>query len=363
MTGPAAAVLGTGSYLPGDAVSNEELASLFGREVIWVAEMLGVRARHFAVDPATGVLRNGDTNAAMATKAARAAIADAEIDPQSIDLVVMATCTPDYAFPATVLFVQEALELPNCCALELRAGCGGMAQAFMIACHMIAAGTASTALLIGSDLTSKFAALRDPDAAFEKEMLVSAAMFGDAAGAVVLGRRAHDGQGEVLDARSWSMSPIAPAAMLMRNPGSPRADGADHRYDSPAAADGRDSLFEHDFGAIVEHSPRLIEAAFRWLREDRGYDLGAVDYFLPPQVSDGMRSTIAEQGGIDSAKLMSNFAEVGNTVSASIYVLLDQLRRDGTLGPGDELVLLPAEATKWVYGAVCLRWALPRAPG
>ena len=123
-------IIGTGSYLPGEPITNERLSSVFGRQMIWLAEMLGARTRHFGIDLDRLALTKGQSNAHMATMAARQAIADADIDPQSIDLIVMATATPDYPFPATALFVQEQLGLQGCCVLELRAGCAGMAQAF-----------------------------------------------------------------------------------------------------------------------------------------------------------------------------------------------------------------------------------------
>ena len=126
----------------------------------------------------------GETNARMATEAARRAIADADVDPMAIDLIVMATSTPDYPFPATALFVQEQLGLPGCCVMELRAGCGGMAQAFMVATSMIAAGNAKTALLIGSELISPFISVfNQNDYDVDKDFLASIAMFGDGAGA------------------------------------------------------------------------------------------------------------------------------------------------------------------------------------
>src|SRR2546430_2728694 len=145
-------IVGTGSYLPAEPISNEQLAAVFGREIIWLSEILGAHTRYFAIDLDRLELRPNETNASMATKAARQAILDANIDPLSIDLIVMTTSTPDYPFPATALFVQEQLGLPNCCVIELRAGCGGMAQAFVIATHLVAAGTSKKALLIGSEL-------------------------------------------------------------------------------------------------------------------------------------------------------------------------------------------------------------------
>jgi 3-oxoacyl-[acyl-carrier-protein] synthase-3 len=348
-----ATVLGTGSYLPGEAVSNEDLASAFGREILWLAEMLGARSRHLAIDLRTRELRKGQSNAAMAAAAARHALNDADVDPRSIDLVIMATCTPDYAFPATVLFVQEMLDLPPCCTLELRAGCGGVAHAFMIARSMIATGAIKHALLIGSDLTSPYIALQKQDSHSEKDFLVSAAMFGDGAGALVLG--ASDGVPGVLDARSWSMSTGRPAAMVLRTGGA---------LDMSRAADSRDpaeKIFLHDYKSILEVGPALIRAACDWLQGERGIDFHTIDYFVPPQVSGNLVGIVAGELGVPASKIVTDFARVGNTVSASIYLALDQIHRSGILTRGDNLVLLPAEATKWVYGAVVLRWG--RAAG
>lgn len=349
-------ILGTGSYLPGAAIGNEELASAFGREVVWLAEMLGADSRHLAIDLETRELREHESNAHMATEAARRALADSHVDPQSIDLLVMATCTPDYAFPATVLFVQEMLELPACCALELRAGCGGMAQAFMIARHMLAAGTAQRALLIGSDLSSPFVSLIEETGARGKDLLVSVAMFGDGAGAIVLG--SDETVGSVLDARFWSAGTGRPPAMLLRAGG---ALAAGRRNGASGDGGARDKLFEHDFQAILEHGPGLMRSACDWLAGEGGYDLGAVDYFVPPQVNGSLTRLVAEELGVPDEKVVTDFARVGNTVSASIYLALDRLRRDGTLTPGASVVLLPAEATKWCYGAVVLRWGLEAA--
>jgi 3-oxoacyl-[acyl-carrier-protein] synthase III len=337
-------ILGTGSYLPGPPVGNDDLAAVFGREVEWLAEMLGAESRHFALDLERGELRQDESNAQMAAEAARRALADAEAAADSIDLLVMATCTPDYVFPATALFVQELLGMPPCCVLELRAGCGGMAQAFVIAQHMLAAGSARQALLVGSDLVSPFVSLlRERGAgAIEKDFLVSAAMFGDGAGALVVG--VAENGGRLLDARCWSVGPGRPAAMLLRTGAGGKGAG--------------EPLFQHDFQSVVEHGAELVRHACSWLEGEGGYDLGAVDCFIPPQVSGNLTSVVADELGIPAEKVVADFARVGNTVSASIYVALDRVRRDGTLKRGDALVLLPAEATKWICGCVVLRWGL-----
>ena len=343
-------LVGTGSYLPADPISNEQLAAVFGREIVWLAEIMGADKRHFAIDLDRLELRQGETNASMATKAARQAILDADIDPKSIDLIVMATSTPDYPFPATVLFVQEQLGLPDCCVMELRAGCGGMAQAFVIATNLIATGSFQNALLIGSELLSPFVSLfSDNKQEIDKDYLVSLAMFGDGAGAVVLS--AGSGDGGVLDCMSRSMSTGKPAAMLLQTGGALSPTGA-----FPNGNHAHGKVFQHDFKAVLEHGPDLVKAACHWLTHEKGYDLSNVDFLIPPQVNGRLIDMTATHMELPPEKVVSNFRRVGNTISASIYIALDQMNREGRLKPNDLLVLLPTEATKWVYGAVTVRW-------
>ncbi|MDQ5822878.1 MAG: 3-oxoacyl-ACP synthase III family protein [Chloroflexota bacterium] len=342
-------IVGTGSYLPGEPITNEELASVFGREVIWLSEMLGANTRHFAIDLASLELRPGETNASMSTRAARQAILDADIDPLSIDLIVMATSTPDYPFPATALFVQEQLGIPNCCVIELRAGCGGMAQAFLIATHLIASGASKKALLIGSDMISPFISLFSKKTGdVDKELLVSLGMFGDGAGAIILSP--GTGNGGVLDCMSRSISTGRSAAMLLRTGGALSPVGA------PSVDERSEKVFYHDFQAIMRHGPELIQAATQWVSEEKGLDLSEVDFIIPPQVNNRLIDLTSTAMGVPATKIVSDFARVGNTVSASIYITLDKLNREGALRPGQLLVLLPTEATKWIYGAVVIGW-------
>jgi 3-oxoacyl-[acyl-carrier-protein] synthase-3 len=312
--------------------------------------MLKARTRHFALDIERLELLKGESNAHMATMAARQAIADADIDPMSIDLIVMATSTPDYPFPATALFVQEQLGLSDCCVLELRAGCAGMSQAFLIATRLIQSGTSKRALLIGSDLISPFISLFKTEAdKVANDYLVSLAMFGDGAGALLLS--AGTSGGGVLDCMSKSMGGnLAPGMIL-------RAGGALAPAGSPRHENGHaGKVYDHDFKKVMKHAPQLMKAARQWVSDERGYDLSKVDLFIPPQANGRLISLIAMQLGVPSAKVFSNFERVGNTVSASIYIALDQLNRQSALKPNDLLVLFPAEATKWLYGAIVVRW-------
>jgi len=342
-------IIGTGSCLPGEPISNENLASIFGREIIWLSEMLGAQTRHFALDLNSLQLLPGYSNASIATTAAQNAIVDADIDPKSIDLIVMSTSTPDYPFPATALFVQERLGLPDCCVMELRAGCGGMAQAFLIAQQLIASGESKIALLIGSDLISPFISLfrnKNRNDEISKDYLVSLSMFGDGAGAMILASSEEKG---ILECMSRSASTGRPAGMILHTGGAQAPVGW-----TSESAEAR--IFQHDFKAIVEQGPGLIRAASEWLSRDRSYDLSKVNFFIPPQVNARLINSTAEQMHAKSEKVFSNFGRVGNTVSASIYIAVDEMNKNGILHPNDLLVLLPCEATKWIYGTIVIRW-------
>jgi 3-oxoacyl-[acyl-carrier-protein] synthase III len=341
-------IIGTGSYLPGEPITNQRLSSVFGRQMVWLAELMGGRTRHFALDLDRLELAKGESNAHMSTMAARRAIADADIDPQEIDLIVMATSTPDYPFPATALFVQEELGLKDRCVLELRAGCAGMSQAFLIATQLIRSGASKRALLIGSELISPFISIFNGNGDGQsKEYYVSLAMFGDGAGALVLA--AGDGPTGVLDCMARSMGGDLAPGMILRVGGALAPAGA-HENGHPV------KVYEQDFKKIIKYSPRSMKAVREWLIQERGYDLSKVDLFIPPQANGRLINLVGTQLGVPANKLYSNFDTVGNTVSASIYIALDQANREKVLKPGDLLVLLPSEATKWLYGGVVIRW-------
>ncbi len=341
-----AKIAGTGAYLPGEPVTNKRLADLFGREIMRVAEMLGADTRHSALDLETGRLLEGESNAHMAFQASLRALENAALSPDAVDLLILSTSTPDYPFPATALFVQDLLGLSECQVIELRAGCGGMAQAFAIAEQFINSGRSTTALLIGSDLISPFRRLPAGGSGPDKGHLVATAMFGDGAGAVVL-VPSQDGRG-ILGCMSRSVGGGRAPGMVLKVGGALSPAGLDGCGEGPA--------FVHDFRTILERGPELIERALAWVSTSELVREHEITYYVPPQVSAHLINSVGRTKTLQAAKGFSNFERVGNTASASIYIALDAMNREGRLRPGDIIVLLPAEATKWTYGAIILRW-------
>ena len=342
-----ARIAGTGAYLPGDAVDNGRLAELFGRDVVRVSEMLGGDTRHLALDVATRALIPGESNAHMAHQAGLRALENAGRAPSDVDLLVVATATPDYPFPATALFVQDLLGLGECQVVELRAGCGGMAQAFTIAEQFITTHRAHTALLVGSELISPFHQLLTHGPNQEKGHLVACAMFGDGAGAAVLVPSDVDGPG-ILGCMFRSVGSGRAPGMVLKAGGALSPAGVGNVGDGPA--------FVHDFRAILERGPELVERGLEWVRSSELVRADEITYYVPPQVSGHLIDTVTQKTELHGAKGFSNFRRVGNTASASIYIALDEMNREGWLRTGDVVALLPAEATKWSYGAIVLRW-------
>ncbi|HTY77613.1 MAG TPA: ketoacyl-ACP synthase III [Candidatus Bathyarchaeia archaeon] len=342
-----AKIAGTGAYLPGEPVDNKRLAEFFGRDIVRVSEMLGGVSRHLALDVETRRLRPGESNANMAYQASLQALDNAGLTPDAVDLLILSTATPDYPFPATALFVQDRLGLAECQVMELRAGCGGMAQAFAVAEQFIASGRSRTALLVGSELISPFHQLLSQGANQDKGHLVATAMFGDGAGAAVL-VPADDERTGVLGCMFRSIGGGRAPGMVLKAGGALSPAGMDDFGEGPA--------FVHDFRAILERGPELVERSLEWVWGSGFAPVDEITYYVPPQASGHLIGSMTARTDLHGAKSFSNFERVGNTASASIYIALDEMNRDKLVRPGDVIALLPAEATKWTYGGIVLRW-------
>jgi len=343
-----AKVAGTGAYLPGEPITNKELGAAFGRDVERLSEMLGGETRHLALNLETGKLREGESNAHMAHEASLRALENAGLTAADVDLLILSTSTPDYPFPATALFLQELLGLPECQVVEFRAGCGGMAQSFTMAEQFIASGRSRVALLVGSELISPFHRLLSSGPTPEKGDLVATAMFGDGAGAAVLVPSEGPEDGAILGCMFRSIGGGHAPGMILKTGGALSPAGLEGPHDGPA--------FVHDFRAILQRGPELMERAAEWVSRSGIVADDQITFYVPPQASSHLISSMSAKRDLRGAKVFSNFDKVGNTASASIYIALDTMNREKHLQAGDVAVLLPSEATKWTFGAVILRW-------
>jgi 3-oxoacyl-[acyl-carrier-protein] synthase III len=321
---PYSRITGTGSFLPGNRVSNEALAARLARNGIetsdlWIVERTGIKARHFA--------RENDVCSDLAIKAARQALEAADCDAASIDLIIVATSTPDMIFPSTACIVQQKLGVKGCPAFDVQAVCSGFVYALTIADSMIRTGAASKALVIGAEVFSRILDFNDR---------TTCVLFGDGAGAVVL-------QG--------SASPGILASEL-------HADGrhANILCTPGTVAGGKvlgDPLLRMDGPAVFKLAVSVLEDVARSVLAKAERSEDDIDWFIPHQANIRIMQGTAKKLKLPLDKLIVTVDEHGNTSAASIPLALDQSVRSGKIRSGDT-VMLEGVGGGFTWGAVLL---------
>lgn len=315
-------VKGTGSSLPVRAVSNEELARTVDTSDEWIVERTGIRSRHIAGE--------GETTATLATDAALKALAAAGIDGRSVDLIVLATATPDQTFPATATKVQDALGCNGGIAFDVAAVCSGFLYALGIADSMLRTGMARCAVVIGAETFSKI---------LDWEDRATCVLFGDGAGAVVLTAEdvAEDGPG-VLATR---LHADGAHNELLFTDGGPSTTGTVGKV----RMKGRE-VFRH---AVVNLAEVLEEVL-----EEAGFTASDLDWVVPHQANARILDATARKLSLAPEKVIVTVDRHANTSAASVPLALDTAVRDGRIKQGD-LVMLEAMGGGFTWGASLLR--------
>jgi len=317
-------ILGTGSYLPPKRVSNEELAAQLAQDGIetsdaWIVERTGIRARYFAAPEVTA--------SDLALPAALAALEAAGIGAAEIDLIIVATSTPDMVFPSTAALLQQKLGVFGCPAFDVQAVCSGFVYALTVADSMIKSGAASKALVIGSEVFSRILDFKDR---------TTCVLFGDGAGAVVLG---------------VSNEPGIVATEL-------HADG---RHVDVLCTPGHVSggqvtghpLLRMDGPAVFKLAVNVLEKVAKSVLEKAGRQAEDIDWLIPHQANIRIMEGTARKLRLPLSKMVATVAEHGNTSAASIPLALDAAVRDGRVKRGDT-VMLEGVGGGFTWGAVLL---------
>jgi 3-oxoacyl-[acyl-carrier-protein] synthase-3 len=318
-------VLGCGAYLPKHVVSNEDLARMVDTSDEWIVQRTGIRQRHVAAP--------GEFTSHLGIAAARAAIGDAGVDPQSIDLIVVATSTPDNTFPATAVSVQEGLGITAGAAFDLQAVCSGFVFGLATADALLRTREYRRALVVGAETFSRILDWTDR---------TTCVLFGDGAGAVVL--EAQDQPGTNGD-RGVLTSRL-------------RSDG---RYKTKLYVDGGPSStgtvghLRMEGREVFRHAVAMISDVVTDTLRETGYSADDIDWFVPHQANQRIIDGSAHKLGIDPKKIVSTVERHGNTSAASIPLALEVARADGRIKNGD-LVLLEAMGGGFTWGALLLRW-------
>jgi 3-oxoacyl-[acyl-carrier-protein] synthase III len=318
-------VLGCGSYLPSRVLSNDELARKVDTSNEWIVQRTGIRERRIAAP--------GELTSDLARKAATAALNDANIEAQAIDLIVLATSTPDQTFPATAVTVQAGLGITRGAAFDLQAVCSGFVFALATADGFLKTGTFKRALVIGDETFSRILDWNDR---------TTCVLFGDGAGAVVLEAQQQSGG---RDDRGLLTSHL-------RSDGRHRAklyvDGGPSSTQTVGhlRMEGR-AVFKHAVAMITD----VIDDAFK----ATGYGAGDIDWFVPHQANKRIIDDSAKKLGIAPEKVVTTVDRHGNTSAASIPLALDVARKDGRVKTGN-LVLFEAMGGGFTWGSALLRW-------
>lgn len=319
-------VVGCGSYLPSRALTNAELVGMVDTSDEWIVQRTGIRERHIAA--------SGELTSDLALHAARAALTAADIDPQSIDLIVLGTATPDNTFPASAVSVQAGLGITKGVAFDIQAVCSGFVFALATADNFIKTGACKRALVIGAETFSRILDWKDR---------TTCVLFGDGAGAVVLVAEEESGASStdrgVLATRLRSDGRYKDKLYVDGGPSSTGTAGY-------LRMEGRD-VFRHAVAGTTD----AVEAVFR----ETGYTAADVDWFVPHQANKRIIDGSAHRLGIAPEKVIATVERHGNTSAASIPLALAAAIADGRIKTGD-LVLLQAVGGGFTWGAALVRW-------
>jgi 3-oxoacyl-[acyl-carrier-protein] synthase III len=318
-------VLGCGSYLPSRVLTNAELSGMVDTSDEWITQRTGIRQRHIAA--------KGETTSDMALAAARAALTASGADAQSIDLIVLATSTPDNTFPATAVEVQARLGITQGAAFDLQAVCSGFVFGLATVDGLFKTGAFKRALVIGAETFSRILDWSDRS---------TCVLFGDGAGAVILEAQREPGTREDRGILSSHL----------------RSDG---RYKSKLYVDGGPSSTQTvghlrmEGRAVFKHAVAMIGDVIEEAFKATGYTAGDIDWFVPHQANKRIIDDSAKKLGIAPEKVIMTVDKHGNTSAASIPLALTVAVADGRIKRGD-LVMLEAMGGGFTWGSTLLRW-------
>lgn len=320
MTAIRSRIAGIGTYLPERVMLNAEMSSFIETSDEWIRERTGISQRYIAAD--------GEFTSDLATHASRAALAHAQMDASEIDLIVLATATPDLTFPATATMVQEKLGIRHGAAFDIQAVCSGFLYALATADNFIKAGQATNALVIGAETFSRILDWTDR---------TTCVLFGDGAGAMVLSA-ADEGEGLI---KTHLRSDGQFCDLLYVDGGPSRTKTVGH-----LRMQGN-QVFRHAVGKIAGSMEELSELA--------GIPISDIDWFVPHQANQRILEGVAKRLSIPVEKVISTVGQHGNTSAASIPLAFDTAVKDGRIKRGD-LVLMEALGGGFTWAAALARY-------
>ena len=321
-------IIGTGAYVPEKIYTNKYLETIVETSDKWIKENLGINERHIA--------GHNEATSDLAANAAINAIENSGLTKEDIDLIIVATATPDRLAPSTAAIVQDKLQAYNSVAFDISAVCSGFLYGMSVASQYIASGVYDNVLVIGADTFSKITDWSSRDCVF----------FGDGAGAAVFSsgnvnegflafRLYTDGRGK--------FKYTIPA-------------GGSEMPANEETVKNKLHYFKMDGHAVYETGTKVLPQAINQVLEDTGITIDDIDYMIPHQPSIKILQKTAEIIGLPFEKVMTNMDRYANTSGGTIPILLDEVNRAGKLKKGNN-ILFAAVGSGWTYGASILKWS------
>ena len=323
-----AKIIGTGSYVPGKIYTNKYLETIIDTNDEWIQKNLGIKERRIAGD--------NEATSDLAWKAGQKAIENAKLNKEDIDLIIIATSTPDRLCPSTACIVQDKLRAYNAVAFDIAAVCSGFLYGMSVASQYIASGVYDNVLVIGADTFSKITDWKSRDCVF----------FGDGAGAAVLSH-ANDDEGFLAfrlysDGRGKYVFTVPAGGS--ENPASLNTINKGLHY------------FQMDGKEVFKIATKVLPKSIRKVLSDTKLKVSDIDYMIPHQPSIGILKRTAEILGLPFEKVMTNMDKYANTSGGTIPILLDELNRAGKLKRGN-IILFAAIGSGWTFGASIIKWS------
>ncbi|MEN8663109.1 MAG: beta-ketoacyl-ACP synthase III [Lentimonas sp.] len=322
-------ILGTGSYVPENIVTNDDMAKMVDTSDEWIRTRTGICERRFAADD--------EATSDMACAAGERAIQAAGIDRSEIDLIIVATMTPDMPFPSTACLLQSKLSLPNVCAFDVQAACSGFVYALGIASSMLQSGNFNKALVIGAEKTSQILDFEDR---------TTCVLFGDGAGAAVLSREDVEGVG-ILGSIGGS---DGSDPSVLHQPAGGSAIPA-----TIESLEARQHFLKMNGKEIFKQAVRVMGQASADILEKVGYETADIDLVVPHQANMRIIDSLGKRMKIPMEKFHNNLERYGNTSAASVAIALDEAYRADRIKSGD-IILLVAFGAGLTWASTLIKW-------
>ncbi len=322
-------ITGVGKYMPEDILTNEDLSKMVDTNNEWIMERTGIKERR--------IVKENIATSDLGTEAARAALQDAKLRPEDIDLIIVATTTPDHAFPSTACIIQSNLGLVNAAAFDLSAACSGFVYGLATASSFISSGAYKKILVIGSEVFSKIINWEDRNTCI---------LFGDGAGACVL-ERCEEGYGIL----SFDLGADGTGGNCLIVPA-----GGSRMPTSSKTLEQKEHLLQMDGKEVFKFGVRIMERATRNALDKANLTTEDVDFLVPHQANIRIIDSASKKLKINSEKLCINLEKYGNMSSASIPVALEEAVKMNKIKKGD-IVVLVGFGAGLTWGSMAIKWS------